>query len=222
MLFEILVGQSSFNDVNQLMPDVGKHAAAMSVLPNQGRLIKTHEPFRSEYKKAIYLVRDARDVVLSEFAYQKALGLAKDNLEDYLPRFLQGKVNPFGSWTAHVDSWIDAKEDGRAEIFLVRFDEMRRDPEASLAKMMDFLGMPVDWQVIHRAVTNNSVEKMRDKEKSQPQRASAKGRFIRSGAVGGWRDKFTEAQIQLVQQYAGDTLNRLGYPGVEQLQEQLT
>jgi len=223
MLFEVLVGQSSlFNNVNQLMPDVGKHDKALPVLPDKGRLIKTHEPYRKEYRKAIYLVRDARDVVLSEFAYQKALGLAKDDFEDYLPRFLQGEVNPFGSWTAHVDSWMNARDDGHAEIFLVRFDEMRRDPEASLAKMMEFLGMPVDPQTIQRAVANNSVEKMRDKEKTQPQRASAKGRFIRSGAVGGWRDKFTEAQTQLVQKWAGSALARLGFPAVESLQEQLT
>ena len=127
MLFEILLGQSpSFNHVDKVVPDIGKQDKASPVLPNQGRLIKTHEPYRTEYKKAIYLVRDARDVALSEFAYQKALGLAGDDFDMFLQRFLRGTVNPFGSWTAHVDSWVKAKDDARAQILVVRFDEMRR------------------------------------------------------------------------------------------------
>jgi len=216
MLYEILVGKSSsFTNVHQLVPDIGMQNKALPVLGNQGRLIKTHEAYRRQYQKAIYLVRDARDVALSEFAYQKALGLAEDNFETYLPRFLRGEVNPFGSWTAHVDSWVSAKDKGDAEVLLVRFDEMRSEPEESLANMMEFLGVPAERETIRRAVANNSVEKMRDKEKVNPQRASAKGRFIRSGAVGGWREKFTETQAHLVEQYAGSILARLGFVGVE-------
>jgi hypothetical protein len=216
MLYEILVGQSSsFTNVHQLVPDVGRQGKALPVLPEQGRLIKTHEAYLPLYHKAIYLVRDARDVALSEFAYQKALGLAEDNFETYLPRFLAGKVNPFGSWIAHVDSWMEAKDKGQAEVLLVRFDEMRSRPEDSLANMMEFLNVPVERDVIRRAVANNSVEKMRDKEKINPQKASAKGRFIRSGAVGGWREKFTETQAELVEKYAGNILSRLGFAEVE-------
>lgn len=212
MLFEILLGQSpSFNHVDKVVPDIGKQDKASPVLPHGGRLIKTHEPYRPEYAKAIYLVRDARDVALSEFAYQKALGLAKDDFDQFLTRFLRGTVNPFGSWAAHVDSWMKAKDEGRAEILLLRFDELRREPEISLGKMMEFLAMPVGADLIRRAVSNNSVEKMRDQEKKNPVKASAKGRFIRSGAVEGWREKFTEPQARLVQQRAGSVLSRLGY-----------
>ena len=138
-------------------------------------------------------------------------GLAKDDFDQFLTRFLRGTVNPFGSWAAHVDSWMKAKDEGRAEILLLRFDELRREPEISLGKMMEFLAMPVGADLIRRAVSNNSVEKMRDQEKKNPVKASAKGRFIRSGAVEGWREKFTEPQARLVQQRAGSVLSRLGY-----------
>jgi len=215
MLYEILVGKSStFTNVHSLVPDIGQQGSALPVLANQGRLIKTHEPYLPLYRKAIYLVRDARDVALSEFAYQKALGLAEDDFETYLPRFLRGEVNPFGSWSAHVDSWMEAKDRGDADVLLVRFDQMRSQPEDSLAGMMDFLQVPVERETIRRAVANNSVEKMRDKEKVNPQKASAKGRFIRSGAVGGWRERFTETQAELVEKYAGNLLARLGFAEV--------
>jgi len=215
MLYEILVGESSsFKNVHQLVPDVGQQDQALPVLPRSGRLIKTHEAYRSEYKKAIYLVRDARDVALSEFAYQKALGLVPDDFERYLQRFLRGEVNPFGSWVAHANSWMRASDERRANVLLVRYDEMRRCPDESLSAMMAFLEVPVQRETIRRAIANNSVEKMQDKEKANPQRASARGRFIREGSVGGWNQKFTPAQAQLFQQYTGTVLNRLGYPAV--------
>jgi hypothetical protein len=55
------------------------------------------------------------------------------------------------------------------------------------------------------------VEKMRAKEKETPQRASARGRFIRSGSAGGWRGGMNLAQRQRFEKHAGDLLSRLGY-----------
>jgi Sulfotransferase domain len=215
MLYEMLVGESSsFKNVHQLVPDIGQQGQALPVFPQGGRLIKTHEPYRSQYKKAIYLVRDARDVAVSEFAYQKALGLVPDDFELFLQRFLHGRVNPFGSWVGHVNSWIRANDEKRANVLLVRYDEMRRAPEQSLAAMIEFMDMPVKPGVIQRAIANNSVEKMQAKEKANPQRASAKGRFIREGSVGGWSQWFTPAQAQLFYQYTGNVLHRLGYPAM--------
>jgi hypothetical protein len=34
---------------------------------------------------------------------------------------------------------------------------------------------------------------------------------VRKGAVGGWRSKLTDAQIKIIDQYAGDMLATLGY-----------
>lgn len=222
MLLEILAGEAAgFSRTNEMLPDVGRHQTGAPVLPAGGRLIKTHEPFRPEYKKAIYLARDPRDVALSEFAYQKALGLAGDNFDVYLTRFLRGEVNPFGSWINHATSWMDAADSGRSEILLVCFEELKRNSVQELSRIAEFLGVPVPAAKICEAVANNSMDKMRQKEKADPQRASAKGKFIRSGSAGGWRASFTDQQSQLVQQYAGDIMARLGYSAVESLEGKL-
>jgi Sulfotransferase domain len=222
MLLEILSGEASgFSKTNEMLPDVGKHSTGARVLPAGGRLIKTHESFRPEYKKAVYLVRDPHDVALSEFAYQKALGLAGDEFNVYLQRFLRGEVNPFGSWTNHATTWINAADSGRSEILLVCFEELKRNSVQELSRIAEFLGVPVPTSRICEAVANNSMDRMRQKEKADPQRASAKGKFIRSGSAGGWREAFTEEQCQLVQQYAGNIMARIGYAGVESLEGKL-
>lgn len=222
MLLEILAGQASgFANTNEMLPDVGRHEAGARVLPNGGRLIKTHEPFRPEYKRAIYLVRDPRDVALSEFAYQQALGFAASDFDRYVVRFMRQGVNPFGSWLEHAASWMKAAESGRAEILSVKFEQLKQRPHEELGRIVDFLGMPEVKVRISRAIENNSLARMKEKEKQNPQRASAKGRFIRSGSAGGWRSNFTERQAQLVQQYGGSLLARLGYSEARSLEGQL-
>ncbi|HVI06798.1 MAG TPA: sulfotransferase domain-containing protein [Candidatus Binatia bacterium] len=221
MLLEILAGQASgFNNTNEMLPDVGKHEAGAEVLPGSGRLIKTHEAFRPEYKKAIYLVRDPRDVALSEFAYQTALGFANDEFDSYLERFMRTGVNPFCSWIDHVNSWLDAADRQRGDILHVNFEELKQNPVQQLSRIADFLRVPEVKARIPAAIENNSLARMKEKEKATPQRASAKGRFIRSGSAGGWRATFTEGQAQLVQQYAGPVLARLGYPEIHSLEGQ--
>jgi hypothetical protein len=42
-------------------------------MPDGSRLMHTHEPYRRDYRRVVYLVRDIRDVVLSEFAMAKNL-----------------------------------------------------------------------------------------------------------------------------------------------------
>jgi len=212
ILVELLAGQSSgFKNVNQLSPDVGEHSGAYPLLPEAGRLIKTHELYQDAYKRAIYLSRDPRDVVLSEYAYQNALGVTSKSFDAFLDDFLQNGVNPFGLWIDHVNSWLDAAESKGCQLLVVRFEDMRRETEGSLARMMDFLRVPVEASAIRKAIENNSLEQMKAKEKVTPQRASAKGRFVGSGSVAGWKDRITPAQLQRIDQRAGSAMSRLGY-----------
>jgi hypothetical protein len=211
LLFDSLVGEpSGFNTVNHAIPDVKLHKEGLALLPGGGRLIKTHEVYHPEYLRAVYLVRDPRDVALSEFAYQTALGLVADDLDAYLPKFLKHGVNPFASWREHVDSWLRAPLSPE-QLLIVRFEDLRADAFTTLVQIVEFLGLTPDEQKIHAAIANNTVEKMKAKEKETPQRASKKGQFIRSGSSGGWRKNLTPAQAELFGQHAAEAMERLGY-----------
>jgi len=82
--------------------------------------------------------------------------------------------------------------------------------------MLDFFGVRVKPEVIRSAISNNTIEKMRKKEKQSVTLHQAKsgdeGRFIRKGAVGGWREKLTDDHLRLIDTYAGDAFRRMGYP----------
>ncbi len=222
ILAEILAGQSSgFKGVNLLSPDVGEHSGAQPLLPGAGRLIKTHELYRPSYKKAIYLARDPRDVLFSEYAYENALGVIDGDFDAFLDAFLRKGINPFGLWTDHVNTWLDAADSNRCELHVVRFEDMRRDTERCLKQTMDFLNVPVEQGAIRKAIENNSLDQMKAKEKITPQRASAKGRFIGSGSIAGWKEKLSLSQLQRIDRYAGRAMLRLGYTPAVDLPETL-
>ena len=215
LLFETLTkNDAGFDNVNRMLPDVGMHADATPLLPNQGRLIKTHEPFRPAYKRAVYVVRDVRDVVLSEYAYQNALGRIERTFDDYLTDFLNGTATGYGSWQEHVRGWIDSPLTANGNLLVVRYRDLRKDTQTYLQRIVDFLGVDVDRQMIVRAIQNNEFQKMRAKEDKSPQlgkSAEGESRFVRKGAVGGWREQLTPEQLLRIEEKTGSMLARLRF-----------
>jgi hypothetical protein len=86
--------------------------------------------------------------------------------------------------------------------------------------MAQFLGVVVDHDRIRSTVKDNSLERMRAKEdssrkydpKSLGRQTGEEHRFVRKGSVGGWRERLTDAQLSLIDEFAGPVLARLGYP----------
>lgn len=231
LLTRILTGRSAgFDNVNQVIAEIGIHHHARMLLPGAGRLIKTHELYRSGYKRAIYLVRDVRDVLLSQYSREKELGLIWwTDFDGYILDFLKGTVNGFGPWHEHIPCWLDSPLARRGDMLVVPFEQMRRNTQEKLEQVMDFLGFQVQPEVIAEAIADNTLEQMRAREKRAQklhQTDSEEGRFVRKGAVMGWRDKLTEPQLELIEQYAGETLARAGYPSwknvARQSEQQLT
>ena len=112
-------------------------------------------------------------------------------------------------------------------LLVVRYEDLRKDTETGLLEMLEFLGISRDRELVRRAVENNSLRAMREKEDKAKNSGATLGkgtllrkhrvdredaRFVRSGSVGGWREKLSESQIELVTRYAGDALVRAGYP----------
>jgi hypothetical protein len=215
LLFEALANtEAGFDNVNRVIPDVGMHASAPPILPNQGRIIKTHEAYRPEYKRAIYVVRDPRDVALSEYAYEDALGRVSGDFDHYLTDFLRGTATAYGSWLEHSRGWMDSPLAARGGLLVVRYHDLRKDTYAQLENILNFLGVSLDRQRISDAIRNNDFQRMRVKEDRSPQLGKStddQRRFVRKGAVGGWRDQLTPEQLERIEAETGEMLARLGY-----------
>lgn len=215
ILYELLTGrEAGFDAVNASLRGVHRLDRGIPTLPGEGRVLGSHEPYRREYKKAIFLVRDARDVALSEFAYVRAQKFFHGDFDEFLLGFLgQGsRVNGFGPWQKHAESWLNSPIAGTSNLLVVKYEDLRQNSEEWFGRIAEFLGVPVSRETVRRALENNSLNRMKEKEREAPQLPTKKDSFVRSGSVQGWKGKLTPSQIELVERYAGASLERLGYP----------
>jgi hypothetical protein len=218
LIYQLITGQAgNFELVNGAIPGVGRHGSAPRLLRDAGRLIQTHEPHRPAYGKAIYIVRDGRDVVISEYFYHIMLQYwhPQRPFDAFFDRFIAGRVNRYGDWKTHVTSWLRASEDAANEIHFVKYEALKTCPRETLAGVAHFLGYQVDEEQIRQALADNALEKMRLKDRQARRnvhRHHSEGvGFVRQGKAGGWRAFLTEDQKNAFERYAGNVLQRLGY-----------
>jgi hypothetical protein len=226
-LFEVLCGEDAgFRKIEERLPEIHTHRGVAPILPGDGRLIKTHEPYRSDYKKAVLLIRDVRDIFLSVYSGFGSTGMipivSKGDMDSFLLSFLQGRALPMGSWQEHSRSWLESPLARGNDLLIVRYEELRATPEQKIGEILRFLGTTPNVKVIRQAIENNNLQRMRMKEEKAKkakegsillgdQKSERTRSFVGKGSVGGWRDQLTEAQVQLIEQYAGEMLLTAGY-----------
>jgi len=229
ILFEILTGKDAgFQGLEKWLPEVSAHRGVPPILPGGGRLIKTHEKYRKDYGRAVFLVRDVRDVLLYIYVGSVQLGTTSlvsggDDLDSFLLSFLQGKALQVGSWQEHTRSWLESPLANNGNLMVVRYEDLRQNPEQIVGQMLQFIGITPDVRMIRKAIENNTLQQMRAKEDHarrtgehsdllfSRKSASEDGRFIRQGTIGGWRSKLTDAQLKIIWEYAGGPLAAAGY-----------
>lgn len=155
--------RSTFQSVEQVAPAVGRQSVGPAVTRGGGRLIKTHEPYRREYRRAIYLLRDVRAVAMSQFRVLTITKFPHLTLDTFLDQFARGELDGYGTWQDHVRSWTTDR-DPTADVLMIRYEEMRREPERHLRLAAEFAGIKASEERIAAALEANSKESMSARE----------------------------------------------------------
>ena len=189
------------------------------------RLLKSHEAFHPNYPRVICIVRDPRDVAVSFYHHNvKARNLPDTYpMDEFVPRFIRAEFDPWwGSWGDNVMSWI-AMRDGKSNFLLVRYEDMKQDPERELGKIARFLqearfpNIDASAERLAQAVERSSPERMRELERAEAsQYAQLKQTrqdkpFVRSAKAGGWKSVLSPSSVQCIEQAWGPIMLQLGY-----------
>jgi len=182
MLFHILFDQPQ--DARRIDSDYifDLHESLMRVPPpgDTPRYVKVHFPFgpqiplRQRASRAVYLLRDPIDVMMSVWDFKHLTG--EDGLLDasaaqeaaLFQRFCQhwltsgGHIYPFaGSWKQNVASWLDQTE---LPLLVVRYERLKAQPSEELRRILQFLGREATDQRIAQAIEAGKPENMRKLE----------------------------------------------------------
>jgi hypothetical protein len=208
----------SFVNIDQLVPDAESTAKRIFDRAGRPRVIKSHHCFAPEYPRAIYIVRDPRDVALSQYHFQRKNRRIADDcpIANFVDRFLAGEVCPHGSWGTNVSSWLVTRKDD-PRFLLIRYEDLVERPHTELSKMAEFLGLNPDRDRIAQAIDRSSAHNMRKLEQIQHHLSTLTkdGRtdipFVRAAASGGWKKELPIAEVRKIEQAWSPLMKYLGY-----------
>ena len=222
-----LIGFDNFHNMDRRVP----------------RIFFTHDNYIGDYtghtdskvdfydKKVVLLVRDPRDVAVSQFfQWQHRMRPEKKALNQYpahgeecsVYEFVRHEGGGLPKVVEFMNLWAREKEKVR-EFCLIRYEDMRADPHETLTRLARFLEIPATPEQIQDAVDYASYENMKKMESAQSFRMSG-GRMVprdrnnpdsykvRRGKVGGYRDYFEDEQIREIDALMEGTLDPMfGY-----------
>ncbi len=222
-----LMGFDNFHAMNRAIPKV----------------FYTHDNYIKDYtgnadskadfydRKVVLLARDPRDVAVSQFfQWQYRMKPNKKILNKYPG---EGKEVPIYDFVMDRDAGLPkvidfmnlwARESQRLKgFFLLRYEDLRSNPEETLGRLLDFMGTPGTPEEIREAVEFSSYENMKKMEQKKTFWLSG-GRMVpkdrdnpntykvRRAKVGGFRDYFDDDQVAHIEALVNDTLSPLfGY-----------
>ena len=207
-----------FTNINLIIPDPeALTKRRLNALPRP-RIIKSHQYFDPRYHKVIYVVRDPRDVALSQYHFHRKRTLIGDDYPvlRFVERFVRGETSPYASWGENVVGWL-ATRYGRSGFLLLRYEDMIADTGRELAKVAAFLGLLADAQLLSNAVRRSSAERIRELEKIQARKWSSTRNtrqdipFVRTAKAGNWQSGLPAEAIALLENAWGPLMRWLGY-----------
>lgn len=191
--------------------------------------LHSHWSPNDEIPNVVYVVRDGRDVAVSQyFRAASAIMEADDRRSEYYARHYRKLArqdgdlydckrylkyflsdwfyNPTGaneSWSDHIRGWLCA--DPRA---VVRYEEFNRDAISALdAAVQKLSGRDVEEKVLAAAVYKYSFERQTGRSRGDQEESAGK----RKGVSGDWENYFSRETGKMFEEECGEMLRTLGY-----------
>ena len=207
-----------FANINRLLADPAVSTNRFLKRLPRPRILKSHEPFDVRFRKVVYLVRDPRDVVISEYYFnlKKMFIDLSVSLDQFVLRFIAGETAAYGSWWENAVSWIAARH-GNPAFLLVRYEDLLSDPISTIAKVAAFLGIQADEERLKAAVERSSADRMRVLEQEQfdkwtgTKNTDKKIPFVREAKSGGWKQNLPPYLVDKIEVAWFPLMNFLGY-----------
>jgi hypothetical protein len=186
-----------------------------------------HADSKKDYyrKKVVLLVRDPRDVAVSQyFQWKFRMNPWKKRLNRYPAHGADINEYQFAmDQNAGLPKIVDffnlwASEAGKIDqLLVVRYEDMRKDTAQVLGQILNFIGTPATPEEAQDVVNFSSMENMKKMEQKRTfwlsgsrmmpgDRNNPDSYKVRRGKVGGFSDYFDEDQVNSIEQLLQQTL----------------
>ncbi len=190
-------------------------------------VVHTHVPVWRSFPRGVYVLRDGRDALLSQYfslisgipdgdrphltSRQRRMlpGLVnkanvRDNIAPFIERQMRRPASSRVNWADHVRSYVEVNH---PNIVLLRYEDLLHDGESALAKAMSELtGAEADAEQISIAIKRFSFARQ-----ARRHPGPEGPHWLRKGQAADWVNHFTREAAEIFDHYCGDTLIATGY-----------
>ena len=219
-------GLLGFDNYHRINPDIPR---IFFTHDNVLRDYSKSKDSRKDYydKKVIFLVRDPRDVAVSQFFQwkyrtrpeKKRLYSLRIDEDDKKSLFESTIDTEYGlpKIIDFLNTW-ERELPNIASTMVIRYEDMRAAPEESLARIMEFIGTPGSEKEIRDTVSYAAFENLKKLEQAQAfgtrsSRMTARDRSnpnaykVRRAKIGGYRDYYTDEELAWIERLMSETLS---------------
>jgi hypothetical protein len=208
---------ANFGNIDRLIPESEEITKSQLACLPRPRIMKSHEYFDPRFRKVIYIVRDPRDVAVSQFHFfRKRRRIGDDySIEQFVTRFVAGETCDYGSWGSNVASWLVTRQNS-PDFLLLRYEDMVARTSEELGRVASFLGVAAAPDRLAQAVERSSADHMRKLEGANASASVTKNTrqdipFVRAAGSGSWKTSLPEKSALELETAWAPLMKWLGY-----------
>jgi len=166
------------------------------------RIFRSHNHLRSGNHPILYLVRSPEDALVSYYRLvvgesgKDPSGFAWERIPD---------------WIAHAKIALFLKRQAPEQVTIVRYEDMRANPAASLRHAGEFFGLDLPDAAIAVAIEKSGLERMQREERARtrPKTEVMQGELFRRGVVGGGELELRPSTLREIREQAAPWYERI-------------
>lgn len=173
------------------------------------RIMKTHlhysmlvEPLKQARTKSLLVSRNPKDMLASYYHFyqmNKFFDQYTGTWDEFFELFKNQKL-ACGDWFDFTTKWWKSR--GEIDLMHVIYEDLQRDPKKTILQMAQFLGREITEVQVDKIVEITRFDRMKDNKMANLTHVPAFDfkvhQFMRKGAVGDWKNFFTEDQSEFV------------------------
>eukprot|EP01060_Flectonema_neradi_P007488 TRINITY_DN1522_c0_g3_i1.p1 TRINITY_DN1522_c0_g3~~TRINITY_DN1522_c0_g3_i1.p1 ORF type:complete len:347 (+),score=48.74 TRINITY_DN1522_c0_g3_i1:58-1041(+) len=168
--------------------------------------------------KTIVVARNPYDAAVSLYHHSKDGPGFKYNGDwnHFVTKLFLRNLVEFGCYWAWQGAWYAATKTDKDKLW-VTFEELKASPAETIAKIANFLEIPLTEEVLGKVVVASGFDYMKQQFSENNALREKEGRFvkknhIRQGASGKWKETFTVKQYEEFSQVHAERSAKYGLP----------
>lgn len=209
----------SISQLTRAMPDLPTIAFSHAGSSWEGRILTRVQMARRAYAKfdrsLIFLHRDPRDVLVSEFYHLRGRTGVKNFQKG---RLIESEVVGLPKIIEFMNRWAEYARDHELECLLVSYEELRAQTREILKTVNSFLGIDFNTDAVTAAIRRCDFQRMQKEEaagaRSNPRLSAADPSDptsfkVRSGRSGEYRTFFSLDELHRIESLISERLDAL-------------